>query len=222
MKRIHLLHIGKTGGSALKAALRPVAKSHGLVLNKHNTLLTDIAAGMSAVFSVRHPVDRYVSSFNSRLRKGYPLHYNDWTAGEATAFSYFKTPNVLAESLSSSNSALRSRAEISMNSIYHVSHRLTNWLISADYMEERRSDIWFIFEQKHLSEDFTIFKKLADLPQEIQLPSDPTIAHRTPEHLSTELTPLARVNLENWYHGDMVLFRHCQRLRDNLIEQAAA
>ena len=61
---VHFLHIRKTGGMALKAALSPVAAERGLLLREHGTALAKVPKGERAVFVVRDPVARFVSGFN--------------------------------------------------------------------------------------------------------------------------------------------------------------
>ena len=85
----HFMHIGKTGGTALRFALHDVrsATAYRLVLHGHRAHLDGIPVGEKFFFSVRDPIDRYVSAFLSRQRQGRPSHYRPWTEGEATAFS---------------------------------------------------------------------------------------------------------------------------------------
>ena len=59
------------------------------------------------MFFVRDPISRFVSGFNSRLRKGLPKMYFPWAPGEKLAFSRFATPNQLALALSSSDAGAK-------------------------------------------------------------------------------------------------------------------
>jgi len=99
--RTHLLHIGKTGGNALKHALRPYKTSGSLdiVFHPHSVRLSDVPVGESVLFMLRDPVDRFISGFNSRRRRGRPLNNFEWTQDEAAAFTAFPTANDLAEAL---------------------------------------------------------------------------------------------------------------------------
>jgi hypothetical protein len=138
---IHLLHIRKTGGNALKAALSPFAHEFSLVIHGHETKLQDIPATEKVAFVVRDPVERFVSGFNSRLRMGRPLLNSKWSEDEVEAFALFKSPNDLAEALSSSDSKAAPKA---MRSIAHVRTSLADTLGSKDYVLKRREDILWI------------------------------------------------------------------------------
>src|SRR3954469_17965151 len=100
--RAHLLHIGKTGGNALKHALCPynTGGSLDIVFHPHAVGLSDVPVGESVLFMLRDPVNRFVSGFNSRRRRGRPLNNAEWNRDEAAAFAAFPTANDLAEALS--------------------------------------------------------------------------------------------------------------------------
>jgi hypothetical protein len=55
--RAHLLHIGKTGGNALKHALRPYNTGGPLdiVFHPHAVRLSDVPVGESVLFMLRNP-----------------------------------------------------------------------------------------------------------------------------------------------------------------------
>jgi hypothetical protein len=94
LMRAHLLHIGKTGGNALKHALHPynTGGSHDIVFHPHAVRLSDVPVGESVLFMLRNPVNRFVSGFNSRRRRGRPLNNAEWDRNEAVAFAAFPLP----------------------------------------------------------------------------------------------------------------------------------
>lgn len=69
-KPVHLLHIGKTGGSAVKHTLKqyPPNNRYAVHLHKHGVKLSDIPKGNMVIFVVRDPVSRFISGFYSRHR----------------------------------------------------------------------------------------------------------------------------------------------------------
>lgn len=219
MSKLHLLHIGKTGGSALKHALRTGAKNKAIMLHKHDVHLRDIPEGEKIAFSIRDPVSRFVSAFNSRLRKGQPLHNNEWTEGEAEAFSHFSTPNELAEGLSSPSERVKQNARFAMANIYHVSHHLTDWLESVETLRDRKQDIGFIFLQQKLDHDFLIFTERYGLSGQVSLPNDPVASHRMPGGLDVDLSATGAANIADWYARDIALFHYCLELRDQILQQ---
>ena len=111
----HFLHIGKTGGTAVKHALEPFAAEFGIVLHPHGTTLSHVPAGEHAFFFLREPVARFVSGFNSRKRRGRPRYDYPWTENEQWAFERFATPDDLARSLSSPDPAVAEAAATAMS-----------------------------------------------------------------------------------------------------------
>jgi SAM-dependent methyltransferase len=212
-----VLHIAKTGGAALKEALRPVCESHALTLCGHAVTLRDVPTGQKVVFSVRHPVLRFVSGFNSRLRKGRPRNDDEWSLAERAAFERFATARDLAEALSRADPVLRDQAERAMRGIVHIGTTFADWLVSADYLLERSDDVLLPLWQPELDADFERLKELLDLPADVGLPRDPVGSHRTPPGFDTELSHTAVANLERWYAADLPIYRACLDLRARRI-----
>lgn len=213
---VHILHIRKAGGTAIRQALAPFAAQLGLRLHKHDVTLADIPPGEPVVLVVRDPIKRFVSGFNSRLRKGQPRNNNPWSPDEEAAFRRFATPNALAEALSGDGET-RTAALHAMESITHLRHRLDYWLVSADYLSSRSQDILFICRLDQLDADFERLRSILRLPRSVALPRDDIDAHRTPPGYSSSLSDLGLLNLIRWYAGDFPLYRKCNEIRDSLL-----
>ena len=100
--RTSVLHVGKTGGTALISALRSAGTNEELEFHGHVATLKWLWSKnprRRVIFGVREPVSRFVSAFNSRLRQGRPRHFTPWNKGEEIAFSLFDSPNELAEAI---------------------------------------------------------------------------------------------------------------------------
>jgi len=210
---VHFLHIGKTGGSAIKYALKPLVASGGLAMKLHNheVTLRDIPLGERVVFCLRDPVARFVSGFYSRQRQGQPRIFSPWSPDEKIAFANYTTPNQLACALSSTDDVEKAKALAAMHSIQHVRSHYWEWFEDAEYLSSRSEDILFVGFQESLGEDFAQLKNLLQLPQEIVLPTDDVQSHKNPKHLDTALCPRAIENLKTWYAGDYEFITTCQR-----------
>jgi hypothetical protein len=208
---VHVLHVSKTGGSAVKEVLLPIARRHGLVVHGHWKSLREVPEGERAVFFLREPASRFVSAFNSRLRRGRPKFDNEWTEPERAAFARFATPNALAEALSADDDGERRLARDAMGAIGHVNLPLSVWLDSPEYLAERRDAIAFVGFQERLTEDFEILKRLLGLPPDLALPTDPVVAHATPAGFETSLSATARHNLTEWYARDVAIYEYLRR-----------
>ena len=209
---LHFLHIGKTGGTAIKHALTPVAAERQIVLHGHGARLSDVATGEQVIFLLRDPLSRFVSAFYSRQREGRPRYVVPWTPEEEAAFGRFQTANALAHALSSTSPAERRKAERAMHIIAHVNSRYWDWLLGPDYLHSRGADIRFIGLQEHLAEDFAILRTRLGLPDTVRLPDDDVAAHRNPASVDRSLDETAIRNLSAWYAEDFVAIGECRRL----------
>ncbi len=209
---LHFLHIGKTGGTAIKHALAPVAVAGNLVLHPHRARLRDVPPGEGAFFFLRNPLGRFVSAFYSRQREGRPRYVIPWSPEEAAAFGRFRIPNELANGLSSTSAALRRKAERAMQSIPHVNNRYRDWLGSPDYLQSRAADIFFIGLQERLADDFALVRSRLSLSGDVRLPEDDVGAHRNPASLDRTLDEQAVRNLTVWYGEDFAALRQCRRI----------
>ncbi len=208
---IHFLHIRKTGGTAIAEALRPVAEQYGLVLHDHSVRLCDIPRDHLVIFFVRHPITRFVSGFISRMRRGLPRHHYEWNPAETEAFRHFQSPNDLAEALSATTPERATQAQEAMHSIKHVNSTYADWFSGAQELDDR-SNSTVVGLQETLSQDFEHLKRWLHLPDNISLPSDATLAHRTPPQFDRTLSPLAERNLASWYASDIRFYEHCVQL----------
>lgn len=215
---LHFLHIGKTGGAAIKHALSEHRDtgSYTISLHKHHVSLRDIPVGEAVFFCLRDPVTRFVSGFYSRQRQGRPLLNSVWNADEKIAFGYFQTANQLASALSSLDDTERNFAEHAMSSIRHVGNRYAQWLIDESYLSERKEDIVFIGFQETLNTDFARLCRLVGLAASVTLPLDDVVAHRSPSSCDFRLGDKARANLLQWYEEDYVLMNYCRQLANTL------
>jgi hypothetical protein len=207
---IHVLHIGKTGGTALKAALAPFAAEGKFVLHGHKTRCRDCPPGSLLFFVVRHPVDRFVSAFNSRLRRGRPRFDNPWSLRQAIVFSLFRSPNALAEGLGSRNPLVRLAARLSMRAIGHLRRRLSYWIDPAEVEHNPRLIIGTV---EMLDSDLRRLLAIAGIEESAELSTDPVEAHVTPPEFDKSLSAEAVRNLADHFRSDIALYEACLRAR---------
>lgn len=208
---IHFLHIGKTGGTAIKVCLKKL-RDDNIILHKHNITLPDIPKDDKVFFILRNPITRFVSGFNSRQRKGAPRYFFPWTKQEEAAFTKFNTANELAESLSSKNNETKTSAELAMRNIQHVKESYYKWIINDQYFESRKKDILFIGFQEDLDSDFKKLKTILKLPEEFTLPTNEVEKHSSPEYQNKYLSETAISNLNEWYKKDIGFYNYCKSL----------
>ncbi|MGM0648245.1 MAG: sulfotransferase family 2 domain-containing protein [Bacteroidota bacterium] len=204
---VHFIHIGKTGGTSIKHALTPNAKTYQtdkyiIITHPHFITLKDIKPGEKFFFFLRHPVDRFVSGFYSRKRKGMPLMYNEWTPGEQQAFLHFKTPNELAEAISAKDKETRNAAIYAMQSVNHIRTSFWDWFISKNLLDQHHKDLLLVGTQDKLNEDFERLKNILELPASLKLPETKIKRHTNPKDVDKSLSEKAIKNLNYWYKKD--------------------
>jgi hypothetical protein len=211
---LHVLHIGKTGGTALTEALleHAAASPYRLEFRGHSATLSDVPVGERFLFLVRDPLSRFVSAFNSRLREGRPRYHYPWREEERVAFAIFRAPDDLASALSSADSVRRALAEQAMRGIGHLNTPYSFWFGDEMTFRARLGDLFFVGFQERLETDFEFLKAKLELPPDASLPRDPTTAHKAPAGSRSELSAVASANLERWYEGDLAFVRLCHEL----------
>lgn len=192
-ERIHFLHIGKTGGTAVRHALESAEPSqYELVFHPHAVTFADMPGDDRVVFFLRDPLSRFTSGFWSRFRQGLPRYPSPWSDDEMRAFVRFRAPNDLAASLPVDD------AVQAMKAIEHVRSWQSDWL---DGLDDNR--IFAFGFTETLAADFAALAERLGVVA--QLPTDPIAAHRNPEWLDRRLSDKAVENLRGWYGRDLEL-----------------
>lgn len=209
---VHLLHIPKTGGTAVWHALETWTKRgrYDLIIHPHATLLRDVPKGERVAFFLRDPVTRFVSAFYSRQRQGRPHYNSPWSPGERRAFERFESPDALAVALAP-GAALRAEAEAAMDAIHHMKSAL-HWLSSEAYLLSRLPDLFHIGFQETLGADFERLKVQLVLPRSIALSDDAVVAHKNPAHLDYKLSDAGVAAVEAWYAAERSMYDLCRKL----------
>lgn len=222
-----VLHIGKTGGTAVKGMLEEHLRAHPdapIELFAHDMTLARLKTerpDCRVVFFVREPVERFISGFNSRLRKGQPRYLSEWTPEEARAFDRFRTPNALGLALSSNSREEKDAAEDAMRAITHARLGLSHYLGGPALLEELQDRILFIGSQTTLDDDVAVLRGVLGIDPALALPQDDVAAHRSPAGMSRELQPEALANLHRWYAADYQIYAWCLQRRQSLLDKHA-
>lgn len=201
---VHMLHVGKTGGTALKYVLRRNKQTPAYVImaHPHRVRLADLPPWDEFFFFLRDPVDRYVSGFNSRLREGRPRYVRPWTPRERWAFQRFHTAEELAIALGSEDPATRATAKRAMRSIRHVRNGFQTWVGDEKLLRRRRRRLLMVGRLETIDQDFQRLKTLLRLPEQAQLPQQERAAHRDPGTAPRTLSAQARANVASWFDDD--------------------
>jgi len=204
---VHMLHIGKTGGTALSAAFRTLAADPdcpvGFLPHSHRVTLGDLPPDARYFFVVRDPIARFRSGFYSRKRQGQPRHFVPWSPGEAAAFGRFAEANDLAEALADPADAA---ARAAMGAIEHVRAPHLAWFGGDPALPLVRRHPVAILRQEHLQADFAAMLARLGVPDPDRrgaLPTDSVASHRNDYGAVPTLSETARQALSNWYARDI-------------------
>jgi hypothetical protein len=223
---LQFLHIGKTGGSFVRAVVNSLPPEHRAQfrLLHHDAKLAhavETRPGMPVFFSVRRPEDLFVSAFNSRLRRGRPVYDRSWSSREEIAFSVFETPNQLAEALSSEDPFVKASARFSMFAINHVRQGLRWYLVDAENLERHRDHIAFVLLQERLEADLRTFAERIGVPLDPAKELFGERVHGSAAGSETGLSEVATANLREWYRDDLEIYDWCLAFHDRLLDGAA-
>jgi hypothetical protein len=208
----HFIHVGKTGGTALRQAVADNSERgrYELVMHTHGMRMIDLPRGDKFFFIVRDPVDRFVSGFNSRRRQGAPGYHIPWTDAEARAFAQFDSPAALGLALAGDREA-RAGAVNALGSIEHVRTSYSYWFGSPAALGRRARDILWIGFLDQLDADTVELAHRLGLSQ-LSLPRDERRAHRSTDAHARELPEAARAALAEWYRRDFEFVAICREL----------
>ena len=224
---LHFIHIGKTGGTAIKRGLRKDKLAYWaaddpekafetpygrIQLHHHRFGLRDVPPEDHMFFCLRDPIDRFVSAFYSRMNKGQPRYYFEWTPAERLAFEAFPTPQRLAGALASDDVNDRAEAERAMRNIRHM-RPMVRCVGTPTQLRSHLSQVVYVARQETLTTDWEQLKLLLRLPPDATLPSANVRAHRRDPSLDTDLDAVATAALRRWYRRDYMLLRYCDALR---------
>ena len=223
---LHFIHIGKTGGTAVKRGLRRAKVAYWndedahqahktpygpVQLHHHRFRMIDVPPEDFVFFTLRDPVDRFISAFYSRLNKGQPRYYYEWTNAERQAFEAFPTPQRLAGALASSDAQERSVAQSALRHIRHTRPMVR--YVTPRQIRSRLGHVVYVATQETLATDWEQLKSLLELPPGVELPTSKRGSHRRDPSLDTRLDPEALAALREWYRRDYDLLSYCDALR---------
>ena len=206
---IHVLHVAKTAGSALKRVAQAINRQQSgvrFMIYGHRKTLDDLPHGSEYVFATRDPVTRFRSAFLSRQRKGRPLYDLPWNELEGRIFSAFNSPDELAGVLFSGGEL----SELANEGMRHVPHfkfqaRYTDGV--PDFLETRPP--LSILRQERFNDDLNqLLLTLGICAVEVDQIVSQRIHANTYQPRHT-LSAHSESNLRRWYASDYEYIERC-------------
>ena len=206
---IAFLHIGKTGGTQIMNIFSKINNFDFKIYKfSHDINLLDISTKNDYFFSIRKPETRFFSAFYSRLRKGQPRIYSEWSEVEKLSFKNFQSANELAESIYLSDDKGK-KARIAITGIGHMKKNQADWFDNFSFLINRPP--LFIIRKEHFISDITTLFKILNINLNVKdlIDKDPKTSHKN-DYLDVEpLSELAIKNLNNWYAKDNFFYEIC-------------
>lgn len=214
---IDFLHIGKTGGTFVKNSLKKYDVDKIVKINNHQqSKINNKIISNKFIFIIRDPVNRYVSGFISRLRKGQPTYFVEWTKNENIAFTNFSTPNDLAEALSSSDENIKANALFAIKHIKHT-NSISDY-INLENLKKNKDKIFYVCKTETLNNDLqNIYDKLGYNNINVELHEN--CLHKTPPEFENlkKMSNLAIKNIIEYYLNDYEIIKYL--INENYIDK---
>lgn len=210
-EKLHFLHIGKNAGTQFRHVAEQVnalSKSVRIITHRHSIRLKHLPTSEGWLFSVRSPESRFKSGFYSRIRKGQPRIYSDWSKYERMAFSYFEHANDLAEALFEDGER-GFHALCAIKSIYHCSLEQIDYFEAGGYFFEINPPL-AIIRQEEFSHDLKLFLEQIAFQGEVSLITDSAAAHMNDYSCIPPFSEKAKRNLYEWYRQDFEFYKQCE------------
>ncbi len=139
---------------------------------------------------------------------------------EKIAFSKFKTPNELAESLNSGNTVLRESALRAMRGIRHIKNPISQWTGNYENLMKIKSRLFFIFDQRTLGSDHELFLSKIEANNSMLSRVIMRRKHVSRDSDSKELTREGINNLQEYYEEDIQLYRKLHKYKEINFHQS--
>lgn len=210
---VAVLHIAKTGGTALREMAEAwnaeTGQTRMIVLPHHFTLSTAIDEFPDAQFAffIRDPLARLISGFTSRLRGGQPRYDVPHRPDEAAVFAQFPSIAAVADGLLSGDDTARD----ALRKITHAHRGFAYHLGPPRRLARHGARISFIGQTENFLSDVACFKRTFGVPSHINVPTDPVGRNATPDAYQVQLTAPQAAVLRVHLAQDYMIYGGCLR-----------
>ena len=212
---IYFLHIGKTGGTLLKSIFANQENNQNnfrIIGLKEIMKLYHLNPKQKYIFSIRNPIDRYMSGFMSRKNKS-DLYSKEYYSIESFGFFLYQNLNTLAEELYSKNLIKFLKARIAIRCIPIINENIFSWFSVIDL--KKRPPL-FIFETSNIEQDWKNFCSIFNFNKNDII----KYSHMRNKTIGkkTKLSNLALNNIKKYYKKDFEIYEYCLEFKSLQIK----
>lgn len=216
------LHMAKTGGTSIRSAIRE-ADAQGFnppdILGHETTLKSILKHHPNTRISVtlRDPLDRIESAFESRMRQSRPSYTALWKAEEAICYLWFPTLDDFLQAKLSSDERTHSAVLFAERYMGHIRRGYEYHFHSVDFVKKHKDRFYFIGDISRLSVDFCKYFEPTDVPSAF-LETVPKRLHvgGAPNTRSIVLQDL-RSELQGAYEAEYEIYEYLRSLSKNFL-----
>lgn len=212
-KKLHFIHPGRTGGTFIRQRLIQLNNSknkYHFNIYGHLFKLKHLGKNKSFFFTIRNPINRFLSAFLSRQnrskfetkKKSEEIKKYKISEKENESFKNFFNANHLAESFFSDDIEIKNKARSAMENIKNINDPYTNYFSKENLIERKPI---FVLETEKLDSDFSELCKKLKL-EKTELPLEENIVNQSNYFYNIELSEKAISNLKKWYKNDFDLY----------------
>lgn len=211
--KVHFINVGRTSIPSISKTLDEfISPRYSPVFHNASRTLDSIPYGEKICILYRDPINRFVSGFLSRQLKGKPLFNIPWSTDEEKIFSWFASPNELAEALSAKSPETQYKAFFALTNMTFLKSSYAHYFKSKAIFESRKNDILLTGNMDNSKETISNLFKRLELDQAAItnfVDSDELLVSQS----NTEMSDVAIKNIRHWYEQDFDYFNLLENVK---------
>jgi hypothetical protein len=208
---VYFLHIGKAGGTILKSIFKSQKNQQNdltFIGLPERVKLYQLDSKQKYIFSIRNPIERYLSAFTARKKKS-NIWSKEYYSIEGIGFYLYNDANILAEDLYSRNLIKIFKSRICMRCIPIINENIFTWFTVKDL---KKNPPLFFFENSTINEDWKNFSIKFNF-NENDMIKHMHMRNKTLDK-KDKLSELAKINLKRYYKKDFEIYKYCLKLKN--------